>query len=75
MDCDVKLDCVGDVCPMPIVKTGKKMKELASGQILEISADDEGIKEDMPAWCETTGNQFLGIEEEGDVIRVYVKRK
>lgn len=75
MDCDVKLDCVGDVCPMPIVKTGKKMKELTSGQVLEVSADDEGIKEDMPAWCETTGNEFLGLEEEGDVIRVYVKKK
>lgn len=74
MDFDVALDCVGLNCPMPIVKTSQKMKELSSGQVLEISADDEGIKEDMPAWCNTTGNEFLGIEEEGDVIKVYVKK-
>lgn len=74
MDFDVALDCVGLSCPMPIVKTSQKMKELSSGQVLEISADDEGIKEDMPAWCNTTGNEFLGVEEEGNIIKVYVKK-
>jgi TusA-related sulfurtransferase len=71
---DVSLDCIGLNCPMPIVKTSKKMKELSSGQVLEILADDEGIKEDMPAWCNTTGNEFLGVEEEGNTIKVYVKK-
>jgi tRNA 2-thiouridine synthesizing protein A len=74
MDFDETLDCVGLSCPMPIVKTSQKVKELSSGQVLEIRADDEGIKEDMPAWCNTTGNEFLGIEEEGDIIKVYVKK-
>jgi tRNA 2-thiouridine synthesizing protein A len=75
MEADVTLDCVGLSCPMPIVKTSQKMKELKQGQVLEVSADDEGIKEDMPAWCNTTGNEFLGIEEEGGVIKVYVRKK
>jgi tRNA 2-thiouridine synthesizing protein A len=75
MKADVTLDCVGLICPMPIVKTSQKMKELKPGQVLEVSADDEGIKEDMPAWCNTTGNEFLGAEEEGDIIKVYVRKK
>ena len=74
MQADVSLDCIGLNCPMPIVKTSQKIKELSSGQVLEILADDEGIKEDMPAWCNTTGNEFLGVEEEGDTIKVYVKK-
>jgi TusA-related sulfurtransferase len=28
----------------------------------------------MPAWAQTTGNEFLGIEESGGEIRVYVKK-
>ncbi len=75
MKADVTLDCVGLSCPMPIVKTSQKMKELEPGQVLEVSADDEGIKEDMPAWCNTTGNEFLGVEEEDEIIKVYVKKK
>lgn len=74
MEADATLDCMGLVCPMPIVETSKKIKELQPGQILEVLADDEGIKEDMPAWCDTTGNEFLAIEEEGDQIKVYVKK-
>lgn len=42
--------------------------------MLEVLADDEGIKEDMPAWCHTTGNELLGIEEEAGEYRVYIKK-
>jgi TusA-related sulfurtransferase len=28
----------------------------------------------MPAWCQTTGHEFLGMEEEGGEIKVYVKK-
>jgi len=59
---------------MPIYETNKKIKELKIGEVLEIIADDIGIKKDMPAWCETTGNEFLGIEEEGGEIKTYVKK-
>jgi TusA-related sulfurtransferase len=75
MKADTTLDCVGFYCPMPIVKTAKKIKELAAGQVLEVIADDKGIKSDMPAWAKKTGNEFLGIEEdESGEIRVYVRK-
>ena len=37
-------------------------------------ADDKGITQDMSAWCQATGHEFLGVEEEGGEIRVYVKK-
>jgi len=74
MKADATLDCIGLYCPMPIAHTAKKLKELEAGQVLEVLADDEGIKEDMPAWCRTTGNEFLGIEEEAGHYKVYVKK-
>ena len=74
MKADQSLDCVGLYCPMPIYETSKKIKELKIGEILEVIADDQGIKKDMPAWAETTGNELLGIEEEGSEIRSYVRR-
>jgi len=74
MKADKSLDCVGLYCPMPIVKTAQKIKELKVGQVLEILADDKGIKQDMAAWCQATGNECLGIEETGGEIRVYVKK-
>ena len=74
MEADHKLDCVGLYCPMPIYETSKRIEELKTGEVLEVIADDVGIKKDMPAWAETTGNEFLGIEEEDGEIKVYVKK-
>ena len=74
MKADQSLDCVGLYCPMPIVKTAEKIKELQPGEVLEVIADDKGITKDMPAWCQSTGHEFLGAEQEGEEIKVYVKK-
>jgi TusA-related sulfurtransferase len=74
MKADASLDCTGLYCPMPIIKTSQKIKELEIGQVLEVIADDEGIKADLPAWCKTTGNEFLGIEARDSEYHGYVKK-
>ena len=74
IESDVKLDTLGYFCPMPIILTSKKIKELTLGQVLEVVSDDEGIKKDMPAWCQTTGNELLGIEEEKGQYKAYVRK-
>jgi tRNA 2-thiouridine synthesizing protein A len=75
---DVKLDTLGYFCPMPIIMTLKKIKELTLGQVLEVVSDDEGIKKDMPAWCDTTGHQMVGLEEEqtksGMIYKAFVRK-
>jgi tRNA 2-thiouridine synthesizing protein A len=74
MKADQTLDCVGLYCPMPIVKTAQQIKKMKVGEILEVAADDKGIKLDMPAWCEATGNECLGMEDQEGEIKVYVKK-
>jgi TusA-related sulfurtransferase len=75
---DVKLDTLGYFCPMPIIMTMKKVKVMTLGQILEVVSDDEGIKKDMPAWCDTTGHQMVGLEEEqtksGTIYKAFVRK-
>lgn len=71
---DVTLNTVGQLCPMPIIMTSKKMKELHSGDVLEVLSNDAGIKKDMPAWCSSTKNEYIGLVEEGDVFKVYVRK-
>jgi len=59
---------------MPIAFLAKNIKKLETGQVLEIQADDEGAQADIPAWCEQTGNEFLGQEEDDDFYRYYVRK-
>jgi TusA-related sulfurtransferase len=74
VEADQTLDCIGLYCPVPIVKTAEKMKEMAPGEVLEVISDDTGIKSDMPAWAKKTGNEYLGLEEDEGEIKVYVKK-
>ena len=74
MKVDETLDCLGLLCPLPIAQTALKFKSLPKGQTLEVLSDDMGIKSDMPAWCRTTGNEFMGIEEEDGRYKVYIKK-
>src|SRR5687767_2277102 len=68
------LDTFGLLCPIPIIKTAAKMKELNPGDILKVLSDDPGIKEDMPAWCITSGNELVFLEEQDDEFHVYVRK-
>jgi TusA-related sulfurtransferase len=67
-------DSIGQMCPMPIAFMARNMRKMEVGQVLEIHADDEGAHADIPAWCDQTGNEFLG-EEEADGFFVYQVRK
>ncbi len=71
---DVMQDSRGQLCPMPIVVMARNIKKMQPGQVLEIWADDEGAHADVPAWCEQTGNEFLG-EEKADGYHKYFVRK
>jgi tRNA 2-thiouridine synthesizing protein A len=75
MEKHLTFDARGLLCPMPILKTAQKIKEVEVGQVLELLTDDEGAREDVPAWCDQTGNEFLGMEEEGDTLKFYIRRK
>jgi rhodanese-related sulfurtransferase/TusA-related sulfurtransferase len=71
---NVTLDAKGLACPMPIVKTKKAMTGLEAGQVLEVQATDKGSKADIKAWAESTGHQYLGTLEEGDVLKHYLRK-
>ncbi|PLR90002.1 sulfurtransferase TusA family protein [Bacillus sp. T33-2] len=71
---NVMLDAKGLACPMPIVKTKKAMTQLEGGQVLEVQATDKGSKADIKAWAESTGHQYLGTIEEGNVLKHYLRK-
>ena len=71
---DVLLDCTGLLCPMPIVKTSKAIKELQSGQILKMIATDAGSPPDNAAWSRQTGNELLVSTTEGNKFIFLLKK-
>ena len=72
---DKVMDLKGLPCPMPIVKMNKGIKDVEIGQVVEALTTDPGALADFPAWARTSGNEIVKTDQEGDIIKFYIKRK
>lgn len=72
---DETLDCRGLSCPMPVLKTKKAVGKMKSGQILELLSSDPGTKNDLPAFIERSGHEYLGDKDDQGFTRFYLKVK
>jgi len=70
-----QLDVKGLQCPMPIVKTAKAMKELASGDVIQVVATDPGSVKDFAAWAKATGNELLESSAIDGVFRFVLRKR
>ncbi|OCC15837.1 Sulfurtransferase TusA [Dissulfuribacter thermophilus] len=71
---DDTLDLVCRMCPLHLIEPGEKLKSLKTGQVLEILTDYDGALEDIPQWCQKSGQEFIGIEEDDDCYKLYIRK-
>ncbi|MFM2390501.1 MAG: hypothetical protein RLZZ437_2056 [Pseudomonadota bacterium] len=61
MDWDVDLDCTGLLCPLPVLRTRKRLMAMQPGQVLRVLATDPMAAIDLPHFCGQTGHTLLHI--------------
>jgi tRNA 2-thiouridine synthesizing protein A len=71
---DRVLDCSGLLCPLPVIRTSKAIKEILPGQMLKVIATDPGAPADMEAWARQTGNELVDSHEEDGKYVFYFRR-
>ena len=71
---DTTIDTVGLFCPVPIIRTAEAIKRIAPGTVLEVVSDDRVILIDMPAWCRSTRNEYLGSRRSGAEYHLFVRK-
>lgn len=71
---DATTDIIYMMCPMHLLTIEEQVREIKKGQVLAILTDYDGALEDIPEWCEKTGNEFLGIYEDTDHYKFYIKK-
>ena len=60
------LDCTGDVCPYPDVKSKRKVKKMKSGEVLEVLVDYPLSAERIPETMQSLGHEVLSVDKTGD---------
>ncbi len=68
------LDTKGLNCPLPILKTKKRLKDVPEGGLLRVLATDPGAVGDFQAFCQATGHTLVENREE-DGVYVFLVRK
>jgi len=71
---DRHLDATGLVCPLPVLRTRRALKDMAAGQVLAVDATDDAALRDMPAFCEQSGHRLLSAGTSGGVHRFLVEK-
>ena len=71
---EYELDTRRLLCPMPVIRTQDRIKQLEVGDVLTVTASDPGALNDIPTWCRINGHQVERTwEDDGEVyIRIVV---
>jgi tRNA 2-thiouridine synthesizing protein A len=70
------LDAPGASCAYltPLIK--ERLALLASGEVLEVQADDPAAREGVPAWSRLTGNELVAsVEGRAGRTRFFLRKK
>ena len=67
-------DLRGLKCPLPVLRTRKRLNSLGTGAELVILTNDPLAKIDIPHFCREEGHDLLSLETEGDTHRFHIRR-
>jgi TusA-related sulfurtransferase len=70
------MDLVGQACATLTPLIAARMRQLVTGQILEIISDDPTARSGLASWSRLTGNPIIAVVEDGPGrTRYYLRRK
>ena len=68
------MNCNGLVCPLPVARTKKKISEMESGDILEVSGDFGEAGENIKRYIEKHGDSVLEFTIKGEDYYIIIKK-
>lgn len=71
---DKVLDTSGLLCPEPVMMLHNAVREIASGNIIEVIATDPSTERDIPKFCSFLGHELLLAEKQGETFLYRIKK-
>ena len=73
---DVRMDVLGQDCATLTPMIASRIRQLSSGQVLEVISDDPTARSGLASWSRLTGHPIIAIVEDGPGrTRYYLRRK
>lgn len=71
---DKSLDACGLCCPGPLMQVNASMQDMKEGEVLKVTASDQGFFEDIKSWCKRTDNELLERERDKGNIIAFIRK-
>jgi len=71
---EIKVDCTGETCPVPLVETRKALRKAKEGDIVEVVGTHPASKKEIPMAVKALGLELIGVQEEGGVWRIRIRK-
>lgn len=69
-----ELDAIGLRCPEPVMMVRKKVRLMAEGETLLVSADDPSTTRDIPSFCRFMDHTLIASETEQAPYRYLIRK-
>lgn len=67
-------DLRGLNCPLPVLKTRRKLQDMASRDVLELRTTDPMSRLDIPHFCQSEGHTIIHQENDGAVFTFQIEK-
>ena len=71
---EIKVDCKGETCPVPLVETRKALRKAEQGDIVEVIGTHPASKKEIPMAVKALGLELVEVIEEGDTWRIRIRK-
>jgi tRNA 2-thiouridine synthesizing protein A len=71
---EIKVDCTGETCPIPLVETRKALRKAKEGDIVEVIGTHPASKKEIPMAVKALGLELIGMQEEGGVWKIKIRK-
>jgi len=71
---EIKVDCIGETCPVPLVETRKALRKASPGDVVEVVGNHPSSRKEIPMAVKALGLELLDVQEEGDTWRIRIRR-
>lgn len=68
-----ELDARRLLCPLPVIRTQNRAKDLRPGDTLEIVCTDPGALYDIPAWSRMYGHEVLETRQTQEAVHITLR--
>ncbi|TFH73111.1 sulfurtransferase TusA [Gammaproteobacteria bacterium LSUCC0112] len=71
---DAELDACGLFCPEPVMMLHNIIRDVQSGQVVEVKATDPSTTRDIPKFCRFLGHELIHQHEADGIFYYWLKK-